>query len=173
MVAATNDGREAAAVRVVVRCRPFIRSEPKECKNVVEASHADCSIRVCDENRGCKLNDTSSWRKFDFDSVFSKKSKQEEVYDKAVQPMIARYLEGFNSTIFAYGQTSSGKTHTMMGRKDDYDESQLGVTPRAMKQIYEHITTTSAQDNTKFVVMVSFLEIYNEKVAGSRQYRWW
>jgi len=49
------------------------------------------------------------------------KSKQEDVYDFAAKPVVESVLEGFNGTIFAYGQTSSGKTHTMLG--PDIDNS--------------------------------------------------
>ena len=52
---------------------------------------------------------------FNFDRVFDMQSTQKEVYDVAAKPIIDSVLEGFNGTIFAYGQTSSGKTHTMQG----------------------------------------------------------
>ena len=52
---------------------------------------------------------------FTFDHVFNMESTQKEVYDCAAKPIIESVLDGFNGTIFAYGQTSSGKTHTMQG----------------------------------------------------------
>jgi Tfp pilus assembly pilus retraction ATPase PilT len=54
-----------------------------------------------------------------FDHVFDSNSTQKEVYDLAAKPIIDSVLEGFNGTIFAYGQTSSGKTHTMQGPSID------------------------------------------------------
>jgi len=53
--------------------------------------------------------------RFGFDHCFDMKSTQKEVYDIAARPIIDSVLDGFNGTIFAYGQTSSGKTHTMQG----------------------------------------------------------
>jgi len=53
--------------------------------------------------------------KFEFDHVFDTESIQKDVYDISARPIVDSVLEGFNGTIFAYGQTSSGKTHTMMG----------------------------------------------------------
>lgn len=61
------------------------------------------------------VNDNSSAGVYDFtfDRCFDMKSTQKELYDVAAKPIIDSVLEGFNGTIFAYGQTSSGKTHTM------------------------------------------------------------
>jgi Tfp pilus assembly pilus retraction ATPase PilT len=57
----------------------------------------------------------STGKKFNFDRIFDMKTEQKEIYDMAAKPIIDSVLEGFNGTIFAYGQTSSGKTHTMTG----------------------------------------------------------
>jgi kinesin family protein 5 len=57
--------------------------------------------------------------KFEFDRVFDTNSDQKSVYDIAARPIIDSVLDGFNGTIFAYGQTSSGKTHTMQGPSID------------------------------------------------------
>ena len=51
--------------------------------------------------------------KYSFDRVFDPNSTQREVYDESIVPIIESVLEGFNGTVLAYGQTSSGKTHTM------------------------------------------------------------
>lgn len=66
-------------------------------------------------------------------------------------------MNGFNGTIFAYGQTGTGKTHTMEGTKE-----QPGVTPRSFEHIFSAIK--SAPDTKKFLVSVAYLEIYNEQV---------
>jgi len=69
-------------------------------------------------------------------------------------------LEGYNGTIFAYGQTGTGKTHTMTGVIGD--EELRGIMPRAFDDIFRHITDDS--DQTQFLVRASYLEIYNEEV---------
>lgn len=56
---------------------------------------------------------------FTFDAVFDAKSRQQEIYDEAIRPLVASVLQGFNATIFAYGQTGTGKTYTMEGIKND------------------------------------------------------
>ena len=70
-------------------------------------------------------------------------------------------MNGFNATIFAYGQTSSGKTFTMEGPSIDSYENK-GIIPRMMDHVFESIL--NANENLEFTVKVSFLEIYNEKI---------
>ena len=69
-------------------------------------------------------------------------------------------LEGFNGTIFAYGQTSSGKTFTMQGLLDNIELE--GITPRLIKSLFERISNISEEN--QIIVKVSILEIYNEKI---------
>ena len=89
------------------------------------------------------------------------KSCQKDVYDIAAKPIIDSVLEGFNGTIFAYGQTSSGKTHTMTGPSIDDVEMQ-GIVPRMVRNVFHRIET--AEEAIVFEVKVSMIEIYNEKV---------
>ena len=78
----------------------------------------------------------------------------------AAKPIIDSVLEGFNGTIFAYGQTSSGKTHTMTGKIDDMELQ--GIVPRMVRNVFNRIST--ADECIDFEVKVSMVEIYNEKV---------
>lgn len=59
--------------------------------------------------------DTKLTKKFTFDRTFDTESKQSEVYQTVVSPLIEEVLAGYNCTVFAYGQTGTGKTHTMIG----------------------------------------------------------
>jgi kinesin family member 3B len=70
-------------------------------------------------------------------------------------------LEGYNGTIFAYGQTGAGKTHTMMGYNDPAKPELKGITPNAFDHIFDYISQTQKRE---FLVRASFLEIYNEEV---------
>jgi len=72
---------------------------------------------------------------FTLDRVFNVNSTQEEVYEFSARPVIESVLEGFNGTVLAYGQTSSGKTYTMMGNPDLDD--QKGMIPRSLEQIFQ------------------------------------
>ena len=59
-------------------------------------------------------------KQFTFDSVFDWNNSQEQIYEDTSAPIISSVLEGYNGTIFAYGQTGTGKTHTMTGKEDDH-----------------------------------------------------
>ena len=96
-----------------------------------------------------------------FDHVFDSNSTQKQVYDVAAKPIIDSVLEGFNGTIFAYGQTSSGKTHTMTGSNVENVELQ-GIIPRMVRTVFNRIDTAS--DSIEFSVKVSMIEIYMEKI---------
>jgi kinesin family member 5 len=81
---------------------------------------ANCCINFHGDKMTCNLKSggaeaDSTGKKFNFDRIFDMKTEQKEIYDMAAKPIIDSVLEGFNGTIFAYGQTSSGKTHTMTG----------------------------------------------------------
>lgn len=75
-----------------------------------------------------------------YDRTFDPNSRQKDVYDECVMPVIESVLEGFNGTIMAYGQTSSGKTHTMLGPSID-DNEQKGIIPRMVEGIFNRIET--------------------------------
>lgn len=96
-----------------------------------------------------------------FDHVFDMNSTQKQVYDCAAKPIIDSVLEGFNGTIFAYGQTSSGKTHTMTGSDIENVDLQ-GIIPRMVRTVFNRIDTAS--DAIEFSVKVSMIEIYMEKI---------
>jgi len=92
--------------------------------------------------------------------AFGQYATQKEVFSSVVQPIIDEVLEGFNCTVFAYGQTGTGKTHTMEGNMDD--EEGAGIIPRAVKAVFKHLEDTGAEHS----VRLSFLELYNEVRAS-------
>jgi kinesin family protein 3/17 len=82
---------------------------------------------------------------------------QQVVYDESAFPLVESVLEGYNGTIFAYGQTGCGKTHTMLGQPDN-----PGIIPGCFKQIFGCIDGNTS--GMKFLVRCSYLEIYNEEI---------
>jgi kinesin family protein 5 len=88
-------------------------------------------------------------------------SNQKDVYEITVKPIVDLVLDGYNGTILAYGQTSSGKTHTMLGEDLDNLEER-GVIPRMVKGFFDKIA--DQPEDIEFSIKVSFLEIYNEKI---------
>ncbi|KAG0275586.1 hypothetical protein BGZ95_008613 [Linnemannia exigua] len=83
-------------------------------------------------------------------------SDNEAIYNSSVKNLVQSAMEGFNGTVFAYGQTSSGKTYTMSGTSN-----QPGITPRAVEDVFKHIRENSERE---FLLRVSYLEIYNESI---------
>ena len=87
-------------------------------------------------------------------------SKQVDVYNRTARPIVDSVLEGFNGTIFAYGQTGTGKTFTMEGVRDVPELR--GIIPNSFAHIFGHIAKSDG--STQFLVRVSYLEIYCENV---------
>lgn len=104
-------------------------------------------------------------RTYHFDKVFSPGTTQESLYDSAISPIVEEVLQGFNCTIFAYGQTGTGKTHTMTGDISgggDLIEG-AGVIPRAIQQIFSYLEGMAGA--TEYTVKCCFLELYNEEIT--------
>ncbi|CAI5762491.1 kinesin heavy chain [Podarcis lilfordi] len=95
-----------------------------------------------------------------FDRVFPSNTSQEQVYNACAKQIVKDVLEGYNGTIFAYGQTSSGKTHTMEGKL--HDPQLMGIIPRIAHDIFDHIY--SMDENLEFHIKVSYFEIYLDKI---------
>ncbi len=102
-----------------------------------------------------------SFSTFSFDRVFDSNSTQVQVYEYSAKSIVDSVLEGFNGTIFAYGQTSSGKTFTMQGVLEDPELE--GITPRLARYLFEQITKLSSE-KVEYVIKASIIEIYNEKI---------
>lgn len=98
----------------------------------------------------------SAAKRFVFDRVFGKGEDNLVVYTDIGMDIINSAMNGFNSTVFAYGQTASGKTHTMMG-----SDSEPGFIPQAVQQIFDYIENAGER---QFLMRVSYMEIYNECV---------
>ncbi|XP_053292694.1 kinesin-like protein KIF11 isoform X1 [Pleuronectes platessa] len=149
-------------IQVVVRCRPFNTMERKSSHGVID----------CDQNRKEVLvktggmNDKSARKTYTFDMVFGPAAKQIDVYRSVVCPILDEVIMGYNCTVFAYGQTGTGKTFTMEGERSPdeqftWEEDPLaGIIPRTLHQIFEKLS----ENGTEFSVKVSLLEIYNEEL---------
>jgi kinesin family protein 3/17 len=86
-------------------------------------------------------------------------STQRQVYDETASPIISAVLEGYNGTIFAYGQTGTGKTFTMEGVQEQ--KELRGIIPNSFEHIFDTILLSK---NKEYLVTASYLEIYNEMI---------
>ncbi|GAV72551.1 LOW QUALITY PROTEIN: Kinesin domain-containing protein [Cephalotus follicularis] len=94
--------------------------------------------------------------KFDFDRIFGEDCKTAEIYQARTKEIVAAAVGGFNGTVFAYGQTNSGKTHTMRG-----SASEPGVIPLAVHDLFQII---QEDVDREFLLRMSYMEIYNEDI---------
>ncbi|XP_041972668.1 kinesin-related protein 4-like [Aricia agestis] len=133
-------------IKVVVKVRPLIAREIE--------SKLSYQWRV--NNNTITQIDNAYPHSFTFDKVYDKDTKTTDVYDDIAKPIVEAALSGFNGTIFAYGQTSSGKTYTMTGTDDA-----PGIIPLAVYNIFDRIKDIPDRE---FLVRVSYIEIYNEKL---------
>ncbi|XP_043294551.1 centromere-associated protein E isoform X4 [Cervus canadensis] len=138
---------EEGAVAVCVRVRPLNNRE--------EASEKDTQVYWKTDNNTVYQVDGS--KSFNFDRVFHSNETTKNVYEEIAVPIIDSAIQGYNGTIFAYGQTASGKTYTMMGSQE-----YLGVIPRAIHDIFQKIKKFPDRE---FLLRVSYMEIYNETIT--------
>ncbi|XP_028257726.1 kinesin-like protein KIF18A [Parambassis ranga] len=156
-------------VKVVVRVRPSNESENREnCRNVVQVvdnhmlifdpKEEDMSCFGSQRVRNRNINKRSNKDlKFVFDHVFDKHSTQLDVFEGTTKGVLDGVMNGFNCTVFAYGATGAGKTHTMLGSQDD-----PGVMYRTMKELFKRMD--DAKEEKEFAVAFSYLEVYNEQI---------
>ncbi|CAA7408095.1 unnamed protein product [Spirodela intermedia] len=105
---------------------------------------------------GNSINLTNQSAKFEFDRIFGEGCTTREVYEARTKEIVASVVRGFNGTVFAYGQTNSGKTHTMRG-----SITEPGIIPLAVHDLFQSIEENSDRE---FLVRMSYMEIYNEEI---------
>ena len=165
-------------LRVAIRVRPPLPREtedgiPFRSIAIVSQDHKSISLA---EYLGAELDEIERQReweekpqlfqlhRFTFDSVFDLDSTQLDVYTQTAKPAVQSVLEGYNSTIFAYGQTGTGKTYTMEGFTYNNKDPERGIIQRTIEDIFYFIESTS-NENTKFIIRASYLQIYNENIS--------
>ncbi|KAE8278429.1 Kinesin heavy chain isoform 5A Kinesin heavy chain neuron-specific 1 Neuronal kinesin heavy chain [Larimichthys crocea] len=134
-------------VRVMCRFRPLNEAEITRGDKYIPKFKEDDTVVI-----------TS--KPYVFDRVLPPNTSQEQVYDQCAKQIVKDVLGGYNGTIFAYGQTSSGKTHTMEGKL--HDPQLMGIIPRISHDIFDHIY--SMDENLEFHIKVSYFEIYLDKI---------
>nr|XP_060634386.1 kinesin-like protein KIF21A isoform X5 [Anolis sagrei ordinatus] len=156
----SSAAQEESSVRVAVRIRPQLAKEK------IEGCHI-CTSVTPGEPQVFLGKDKA----FTFDYVFDIESQQEEIYVHCINKLIEGCFEGYNATVFAYGQTGAGKTYTMgTGFDVNIMEEEQGIIPRAVKHLYKcieekkHAAIKQGLPPPEFKVNAQFLELYNEEV---------
>jgi kinesin family protein 5 len=131
-------------IKVAIRFRPLNKREINDLNSELIIDEKQSIVNISNEN--------NIQQQFIFDNVFNSYTSQEFIFDTIAKNNINWVIQGYNSSIFTYGPTSSGKTFTMFGTKDD-----LGIIPRTCEYIFNNL-------KNEYSVKCSFLEIYKEKI---------
>ena len=142
----------AANVKVIARFRPM---------NELEKTSGNEQVCVFTSPTSLQFNSTREKNvyRYNFDRIFTPSSTQEDIYSFGVKEIIDSVLNGYNGTVLAYGQTSSGKTYTMQGEMEPPEIQ--GIIPRMISHVFKYIYNT---EGTDFIIKVSMIEIYQEKI---------
>ncbi|CAM2109585.1 unnamed protein product [Caretta caretta] len=135
------------SIKVLCRFRPLNQAEILRGDKFIPLFQGDDSVIL-------------GGKPYVFDRVFPPNTTQEQVYHACAMQIVKDVLAGYNGTIFAYGQTSSGKTHTMEGKL--HDPQLMGIIPRIARDIFNHIY--AMDENLEFHIKVSYFEIYLDKI---------
>ena len=171
-----SSSSSSASIKIEESIQVFVRIRPELIENISSSLNRSietaptapspscltvmpdgCTIRLtqpCPTNRKAiaAIDDKS----YTFSRVFNDKSTQDDIYDH-VNALVRATVNGYNTTIFAYGSTGSGKSYTMTGNSSD-----PGIIPRAISDIFSIIeTTTSEENDVFFYVRLSYVELYN------------
>lgn len=164
-------------IQVVVRVRGQAPNEPKRtapgilttsgprCQQIdvaIEAPQVSSSSAIASTSNLVQESATRQ-KSYHFDQVFGPEADQGMVYQDVVGPILEEVMSGYNCTIFAYGQTGTGKTHTMEGdltsQMGTYS-SEAGIIPRSLYRLF-HTLELSKED---YSVKATFIELYNEEL---------
>lgn len=154
-IAVTDGGaKKTARVRVAVRLRPYMEKQDEKGEG------------ACVRGLGPQKLEIVNWRnatetlQYEFDVFHGEQTTQQEVFLSSVKPILSHILSGQNASVFAYGPTGAGKTHTMLGSQE-----QPGVIPRAVREVFQLVRAKERDDDGwDYTTGMSYLEIYNEKV---------
>ncbi|KAJ7219317.1 P-loop containing nucleoside triphosphate hydrolase protein [Mycena pura] len=155
-------------IQVVVRCRRRSEREISDNSPIIVSSTGakskELSIETAHPNSSLGVVTLPPIRKYPFDLVFGPEADQAMIYHEVLSPMLDEVVMGYNCTLFAYGQTGTGKTYTMQGDLTPTPlgnpSANAGMIPRVLFRLF-HYLESSASD---YSVKISFVELYNEEL---------
>ncbi|XP_048846933.1 kinesin-like protein KIF22 [Brienomyrus brachyistius] len=146
--------KRVSRVRVAVRLRPYMEKQDEKAEG------------PCVRGLGPQSLEIVNWRnatetlQYQFDAFHGEQASQQEIFLSSVKPILPHVLSGQNASVFAYGPTGAGKTHTMLGNPEE-----PGLIPRAVREVFSLVTERERESaDWAYSVGMSYLEIYNEKV---------
>ncbi|KAF8447950.1 P-loop containing nucleoside triphosphate hydrolase protein [Boletus edulis BED1] len=155
-------------IRVVIRCRRRSDREIQENSPIIVSSHGaksnEVTIETCAPVSSLGVVTLPPTRTYPFDLVFGPEADQAMIYHEVVHPLLNEVITGYNCTLFAYGQTGTGKTYTMQGDLSPTPmgnpSAQAGMIPRVLFRLFHQLEISAAD----YSVKISFVELYNEEL---------
>ncbi|KAJ2778520.1 hypothetical protein H4R18_004546 [Coemansia javaensis] len=141
-------------IKVVCRVRPFLKTETPDESVSVESDRVLRATNPRDSTKDTRFKQVSLGLQR-FDACYGPTVGQDVIYKNDVRPLVETVFSGMSATVFCYGVTGAGKTHTIQGTEAD-----PGIIPRALEQIFRH----QARDAVDYDIRVSYFEIYKEAV---------
>ncbi|XDA89431.1 hypothetical protein R6Z07F_019058 [Ovis aries] len=151
---------KAQQLTVALRIRPLNDTELEEGAAVIAHKVGDQMVVLMDPSEDPEdplRTHRSREKTFIFDVVFDQHASQEDVYLATTQQLVEGVVSGYNATVFAYGPSGAGKTHTMLGM-----DTEPGIYLQTLSGLFQAIE--EARDSTDCSVSMSYLEIYNEVI---------
>ena len=168
-----NSKSQSTTIKVSIRLRPLLPHEDFEYWNVNTSENIITSgdnKKACysfyeknpqffDKSNQLLLDNIYNPQSFKFDKIYTKEVTSEQIYIDTCQNIIKNFIEGINGTIFAYGQTTSGKTYTMLGNVNF-----PGILPCSLKNLFDllEVKKNEKNNNFNFKIYCTYIEIYNE-----------
>ncbi|TFY60095.1 hypothetical protein EVG20_g7553, partial [Dentipellis fragilis] len=155
-------------IRVAIRCRRRSEREIQENSPIIVSSEGAKSQAITIETAAPASSlgviSLAPTKTYPFDLVFGPEADQAMIYQDVVSPMLDEVLMGYNCTLFAYGQTGTGKTHTMQGDLGTTPlgnpTAQAGMIPRVLFRLFNHLESSGSD----YSVKISYMELYNEEL---------
>ena len=155
-----NNNNNNKNIRVYIRFRPF-----NEVETDLLSNNVGWATPIYKENNCVTIDTHKSEHEtgptFKFDKVFNSSTEQSKVYDTIGKEIVNDVLDGYNGTIFAYGQSGSGKTFTMYGNDVENEETK-GLIPRIVENIFGYVENSN--ENISFEIKMSVMQIYKEVI---------
>jgi len=174
LMAPVAPAQPGEGVKVIIRLRPLNQAEvlAEDCRRAVTCTDA-YTLTISPDKKKQRSEEACT---FTFDSVHQEGSSQAEVFQEVGIPIIENVIAGYNSTIFAYGQTGAGKTHTMIGHPECGRKrlaAEGGLAPRVFQYLFQKIAEAEQRKQDEygqpqevhFSVRCSVIEIYNENIT--------
>ncbi|KAL0230622.1 hypothetical protein PCE1_004179 [Barthelona sp. PCE] len=150
---------------MATKVETFLRIRPTKCvKDHYELIEEDNEIHFQLHKNVSSFNsemEQTQMYKYGFKHIFNEDTQQDEIFSVVGEKAIDKVMSGYNATIFAYGQTSSGKTHTLTGPPDGQYEDR-GLVPRSILNLFQKISEQSSENT--YEVFVSYLQIYKHRI---------